>query len=129
MRRARVRARPALTERVLGRACSVAQGGTTSLAIASSHGHAAIAQLLLAHGADVDLADDNGWTPLFHSCLNGHTAVAKLLLAAKANPLKAIVEGGGGGVPAGSTPLDVAKERWRGARRLQEPYIGALSFP
>ena len=114
VRRERVRARPALTVRVLGRACSVTQFGWTSLNAASDNGHVEVVQLLIAHGADVDLANGNGWTPLLISCCNGRAKVAKVLLDTKADPLKATVREWGG-LPAGSTPLDAAKERGHAA--------------
>lgn len=40
---------------------------------------------LLAGGADVSIADDEGWTPLMASAASGHPEVTRLLLAAGAN--------------------------------------------
>ena len=47
--------------------------------------HHGIVKLLLAHGAKVNQAENNGNTPLTASSLSGHEDVAKLLLAHGAN--------------------------------------------
>ncbi len=59
---------------------------------------------LLADGADVEMEDDDGMTPLMHAAYNGHVEVLKLLLEADADyeipymngltPLTAAVMGG-----------------------------------
>ncbi|KAH8045880.1 hypothetical protein JL720_16541 [Aureococcus anophagefferens] len=41
--------------------------------------HAAIAGAV-ARGADVDKAEEDGWTPLFMASQDGHAAIAALLL-------------------------------------------------
>lgn len=48
--------------------------------------HQQIVQLLIEHGADVDLPDGNGVRPLAHARTRGQTAVADLLAAAGARP-------------------------------------------
>jgi len=46
-------------------------------------GHAAVAELLLTGGADVDRALPSGATPLSIARENGHAAVVQLLLRAR----------------------------------------------
>ena len=57
----------------------------TALFIASQRGHLAVAEALLAAGADKDTAKDNGVTALFIASQNGHLAVVQALLAAGAD--------------------------------------------
>jgi ankyrin repeat protein len=47
---------------------------------ASSRGHTAIVQLLLDHGAQVDVHDSEGDTELMHASYRGHTAIVQILL-------------------------------------------------
>lgn len=47
---------------------------------ASCHGHANVVRLLLASGANVDLADVDGKTALFSASQKGHVSVAELFL-------------------------------------------------
>jgi ankyrin repeat protein len=46
--------------------------------------HTEIVRLLVAGGADVNIADRDGVTPLKHAQLRGYTAIARILEAAKA---------------------------------------------
>ncbi len=74
-----------------------AAGSKTPLLYAARAGHAALAQLLLTHGAKLEVTDGNGVTPLIEAILNAsifrvnrdgrsdHLAVAALLLDAGAN--------------------------------------------
>jgi len=57
-----------------------AQGGLTPLLYAARDGRAAEAELLLAAGADVELAEANGIRPLLLALLNNQIDVAHLLL-------------------------------------------------
>jgi Ankyrin repeats (many copies) len=57
--------------------------GWTPLMIASSCGHAGIVNALLAAGADVNAATNNGWTALLDACYHGRLESARLLVAAK----------------------------------------------
>ncbi|XP_041969924.1 ankyrin repeat and sterile alpha motif domain-containing protein 1B-like isoform X4 [Aricia agestis] len=59
---------------------------------------------LVRKHAGVNVADDNGYTPLHHACLQGHKEIVRLLLAAYASP----------NIPdkKGATPLHLAA--WRG---------------
>lgn len=45
-----------------------------------------MAEALLRHGADVDVADAQGNTPLIKAAKGGHVGVVQVLLAAGANP-------------------------------------------
>jgi ankyrin repeat protein len=57
-----------------------AAGGLTPLHFAARDGRAKEAELLLAAGADVELAEANGIRPLLMALLNNQLAVARLLL-------------------------------------------------
>ena len=54
--------------------------GCNLLHIACQIGELSLVELLLQHGAQVDVADSLGRTPLHHCVLNGKSACAKLLL-------------------------------------------------
>jgi ankyrin repeat protein len=74
-----------------------AAGSKTPLLYATRAGHLELARLLLEHGANLELADGNGITPLISAILNAsifrvsrdgrtdHLAIANLLLDAGAN--------------------------------------------
>ena len=53
---------------------------STPLLIASYLGNADIVELLLEHGAKVDLVDDEDDTPLHCACIHGHFTIAQSLL-------------------------------------------------
>jgi ankyrin repeat protein len=55
--------------------------GNTSLHRAAANGHKDVAELLLAHGADVNARDNDSVTPLQEAAAYGHKDVAELLLA------------------------------------------------
>ena len=57
------------------------------------HGNAPLAQLLIDAGADVNLPDKDGWTPLSVAAFYGHADVLKTLLAAGADPSKEVEDG------------------------------------
>lgn len=48
---------------------------------AAEEGHTDVVKTLLAHGADINTTDKDGWAALSRAAYNGHTAVVKLLLA------------------------------------------------
>jgi ankyrin repeat protein len=54
--------------------------GTRLLTLAAAHGHADLVKTLLDRGADVNRADDTGWTPLHAAAYGGHPAIIRLLL-------------------------------------------------
>lgn len=57
------------------------QAGQTGLMLAVSHGRMDMVQALLAHGADVNVQDDEGSTALMCASEHGHVEIVKLLLA------------------------------------------------
>ena len=60
-------------------------GGLSPLMIACMCGQDTMAELLLEHGAKVNLQDSLGWSALMHTIKPGHLAVAQLLLRHGAN--------------------------------------------
>jgi ankyrin repeat protein len=74
-----------------------AGGGKTALLYAAREGHLGVARALVERGANLELADDNGVTPLLNAILNAslfrvnrsgasdHLAIADVLLDAGAN--------------------------------------------
>lgn len=58
----------------------------TALMAAATFGHAEIAEILLATGADPNIAPANGLTALMEATSFGHPEVVKVLLSAGANP-------------------------------------------
>lgn len=53
--------------------------GRTPLSVAAWCGHAVVAELLLAYGADINARDRYGWTPLQEADCGDRQAVADLL--------------------------------------------------
>ena len=62
-----------------------AKGGMTPLLYAARDGRPEVARVLIAAGADIELADANGIRPLLTSVLNNHLDVARLLIDKGAN--------------------------------------------
>ena len=55
-------------------------GGATPLHIASREGYYEIAKILIDNGADFNLTDNEGWTPLMRANINAHDDVVLLLV-------------------------------------------------
>jgi len=75
------------------------------LAWSVSHGQTEATRLLIKSGAEVDIKDDNGSTPLHSAVVFGRADIAKLLVENGANPQ---VRNGDG-----ATPADVLHLDWR----------------
>ncbi len=76
----------ALLAAVLIGAVFCAAGCTTSSSRAAMHGDLDALRNLISAGADLDVADGNGETPLMKTALLGKTEAARMLLDAGANP-------------------------------------------
>ncbi|CAN7991345.1 unnamed protein product, partial [Ixodes hexagonus] len=59
--------------------------GISGLHIAAANGHISLAELLLVEGADIDLANNCGWTPLMHAAQHGQLSMVSLLIRHNAN--------------------------------------------
>ena len=59
---------------------SSAKDGDTALIISSSEGYVKVVTRLIQAGADVNIFNANGWTPLIYAAYYGHNAVIKLLI-------------------------------------------------
>lgn len=58
----------------------------TALHTAAAYGHLEVVQALLAYGANIEVRNEEGQTPLFFANYTGGKAVTDLLLAAGASP-------------------------------------------
>jgi ankyrin repeat protein len=69
-------------------------GGATSLHIACRENNSEIAKILIESGAEVNVVDNEGWTPLMRAALNGNREIVKLLIqkGASANNLNSVNE-------------------------------------
>jgi ankyrin repeat protein len=72
------------------------------LQVAVTHNHQDIAEVLLAHGADVDAKNVGGYTPLHFAASDGHKGIVELLLAHGADANARL--------DSGATPLKQAEE-------------------
>jgi ankyrin repeat protein len=79
-----------------------AAGGETALHLAARLGHVKVAEVLLAHGADVNARDSGEFTPLHKAASYGRGEVVALLLAHKADRSAKSWDG--------KTPLEFALE-------------------
>ncbi len=55
------------------------KAGGTALSVASEEGHAGVVKVLIDHGADLEAAERNGYTPLTRALWRGHKEVMALL--------------------------------------------------
>lgn len=84
----------------------VNEDGLSALHVACEAGdHPEMVALLLSYGADVNLEDEEGYTPLHYASMNGHDDAVQTLIEAGAN-----LEMGDG---FDRTPLTVAVLEWR----------------
>lgn len=97
---------PQIVQRLLAAGAlpnSMVWEGGTALHYATDRGHTAVVNILLAAGAEVNLADpDQGWTPLMYAAYDDRADIAQQLIAAGAD-LNARD-------PQGRTPLILAAE-------------------
>ena len=70
------------------------KGGATSLHIACREGNFEIAKTLIDNGANVNIIDNEGWTPLMRASLSGNKEIVEILLknGAKASLLNSLNE-------------------------------------
>ncbi len=70
------------------------KAGGTALSVASEEGHAGVAKVLIAHGADLEAGERNGYTPLTRALWRGHKEVVALLQrsGAKCQPVEILEE-------------------------------------
>jgi len=76
--------------------------GRAALHVAARKDLPEIAKLLISNGADPDVKDVDGWTPLHHACFNGNSGMVKELLHGGAN---LYIRGSGGFTPYMVTKL------------------------
>ena len=67
--------------------------GTSALSAAAAAGQEKAAQMLVSEGADINLKDKEGRTPLFYAAENGQTALIRQLVRMGANPNETDVYG------------------------------------
>lgn len=70
------------------------KAGVSPLSIASEQGHADVAQVLIEHSANLEAAEQNGYTPLTRAIWRGQSAVVALLQSAgaKCQPVEILEE-------------------------------------
>ncbi|KAL1311879.1 hypothetical protein AAFC00_001951 [Neodothiora populina] len=100
--------------------------GWTPLFIACVDGHAAIVELLISAGAEVNKPDISGWRPIEHAALRGHLDISeKLHGIAKLEPPSPRLRPQTTGAPGGTT-ASIGERRSKGSNgsgRPQEPAI------
>ncbi len=67
--------------------------GQCALWWVAMHGRVGLAKFLINAGADVNLSDKDGWTPLSVAAFYGHAEIIKILLASGADPSKEVEDG------------------------------------
>lgn len=66
--------------------------GWTPIFIAASEGLLEVIQLLIAKGANYQVSDESGWSPMEHATLRGQLKVAELLKPANYDPSKVLLD-------------------------------------
>ena len=100
---------PAVVELLLARGADVRAASKNPMQVTALHsavadgGHAAIAQMLVCGGADVNARQQHGWTPLHGAADSGDRETVELLLEHRAD-VTATHDGG-------KTALDIAREK------------------
>ena len=89
--------------------------GATALQWAAHHGNLEMVDTLITSGANVNLANEVGYTPLIHACMGEHEGVALYLIRAKAD-VNAITK------DAQSTALMFAS--WKGMLEVVKELVG-----
>ena len=85
-----------------------------------------VAKLLLAHGADPNATDKQGWSPLHCAALNGEVVVARVLLAAGAVPSARVFLQGGS--DQGETPAAFARRHQQdGVAQVIERHVATTA--
>ena len=64
---------------------SIVQHPRTALHLSAGLGLLAMSQLLISHGADVNILNDRGYTPLHDAVFKGHLDICQLLLSSGAD--------------------------------------------
>lgn len=84
----------------------------TAIMWAASEGHADAVEYLISKGADVKASLKSGFSPLMFACRDGYRDVLKVLIKAgvEVNRPANVINGGGRGMPKGTTPLRIAVE-------------------
>lgn len=63
-------------------------GGASALHIAARRGNVEIAKILIENGADVNISDNEGWTPLMRAASSKNIDLVRLLMSNGADPRK-----------------------------------------
>ena len=80
--------------------------GRRPLSIACAHDrHEVVSVLIGTAGVDVNMADDDGWSPLWYAAARGRTQIVRALLSAKERGLDLNQKDN-----SGKTPLKIARK-------------------
>ncbi|OUT20926.1 hypothetical protein CAS74_003922 [Pichia kudriavzevii] len=65
--------------------------GWTPIFVAAANGFIDIINLLIEHGANIDIQDESGWTPREHAALRGHIEIIEKLTPPNYNPYDSLL--------------------------------------